>query len=72
MSSRSCDSIYSLQKAKINPKLPAMPNGTVNIINGTQNKKQPQQQSPRNRGSAVTVTAAAAAAAKKEIMTHHQ
>lgn len=73
MSSRSCDSIYSMQKAKINPKLPSMPNGTVNILDRIPNKKSqpqpPQQQQPstRNRAAAATV-----AASKKEIMTQHQ
>lgn len=72
MSSRSCDSIYSMQKAKINPKLPTMPNGTANILDRTPNKKpqqqQQQQQSARSRGAAAT----AAVASKKEIMSHHQ
>lgn len=65
MSSRSCDSIYSLQKAKINPKLP---NGTVNILD----KKPPQQQQQQLARSRGAATVAATAASKKEIMTQQQ
>lgn len=36
MSSRSCDSIYRSQKAKINPKLPVAQN-TARILERTQN-----------------------------------
>lgn len=65
MSSRSCDSIYSVQKAKINPKLPSMPNAAANLLNPSLNTKK-QLPLVRNRDGTVT------AASKKEIMTHHQ
>lgn len=39
MSSRSCDSIYRSQKAKINPKLPVAQN-TARILDRAQNTQQ--------------------------------